>query len=306
MYSYQLYGLTFQSTFQLLDVGELPSPLQPDVTIQLVSDGCVSDYVPSEVAQQPIALQIDRMDALVYLQNTGVFLVQGGCKIVVVSAQHAEQEQICQAVLGVVLAVLLYQRGLYILHGSAAAIEDMAIAFLGDSGAGKSSALAAVVDQGFIGVTDDLTALDPSITPLTIYPGVPRIKLSAAVASQLQLAPSSICTADESTFSLATPLHSFVLHNLYILEYDCQWSIEPIPKSQAIIELLRFAGLKSVLPVRNRYHFQQAAQLANDISLYKLRRPRDLSQLDQLPKLLKEHIRSTHFKKNSLEYNSVT
>lgn len=308
MHFYQLYGLTVQSTLRLADLAEISLPDQnPDVTIQLVTDGCIHDYVPQEVAQQPIALQVDLVDALVYLQDTGVFIIQGGCKIVLVAAQEAKPEKTCQALLGVVLAVLLYQRGLYILHASAAAIGNTAIAFLGDSGAGKSSALATVIDQGFMGVTDDLTAIQLSTSNALLYPGVPKMKLSAAVAHRLKLADLAPETAEESAFSFATASHSdvFALQNLYILAYGPDWSIEPIPQQKGIIELLRFYGLKSVLPVRDRHHFKQAAQLAKYVRLYKLQRPQDLNQLPKMPEILKDHIRSTHSGKYSLKYEVV-
>lgn len=307
MYFYQLYGLIFQSTFCIPDVPELSSTAQnPDATIQLVTDGCIQDFIPQGVAQQPIALQVNPTDALVYLRDIGVFIVQGGCKIVLVAVQDAEQESICQALLGVVLAVLLYQRGLYILHASAVAINNIAIAFLGDSGAGKSSALAASVDQGWIGITDDLTAVHINTDNASLYSGVPKMKLSAAAAVQLQLAPS-ISTAEESAFALSTasPSAAYGLRNLYILEYGSDWSIESVPQQQAIIELLRFSGLKSVLPVRDRRHFQQAAQLVKHVNLYRLRRPRDLNQLSKLAELLKDHIKSTHSGKYSLECEVV-
>ncbi|ABW26221.1 phosphoenolpyruvate carboxykinase (ATP) [Acaryochloris marina] len=307
MHFYQLYGLIFQSTFSIPDLPELlPTDQKPDATIQLVKDGCIHDFIPLGVAQQPIAIQIDPTDALVYLRGIGVFIVQGGCKIVLVCTQGAEQESICQALLGVVLAVLLHQRGLYILHASAVATHNIAIAFLGDSGAGKSSALAASVDQGWIGITDDLTAVHVNTDNVSLYSGVPKMKLSAAAATQLQLV-SSMSTAEESAFAFLTANSSkaYNLQNLYILEYGADWSIETVPQQQAIIELLRFSGLKSVLPVRDRRHFKQAAQLVKHVNLYRLRRPRDLNQLSKLAEFLKDHIKSTYSGKYSLRCEVV-
>lgn len=308
MHLYQLYGLIFQSTFRISDLAELLSAKQkPDVTIQLVSDGNIGDYVPPAVAQQPIAIQIDQTDALVYLRNTGVFIVQEGRKIILVATQSAQQEQICQALLGVVLAILFYQRGLYILHASAAAIGETAIAFLGDSGAGKSSALAAMVAQEFTAVTDDLTAIQISSGNALICTGVPRMKLSAAVANQLKFAETNDSSKEESLFCFSPggSAEAFPLQQLYILDYGPDWSIELIPQPRAIIELLRFSGLKSVLPIRDRHHFMQATQLATSIRVYRLQRPQGLDQLSQLPKVLRDHIRITHSEKNSLEYEVV-
>lgn len=310
MHFYHLYGLNFQSTFTIQGLKEIAPPQNnPDVTIQLVSDGCIDDFVPKDVAQQPIALQLERTDALIYLQNCGVYLIQGGCKIVIVSTPNVLLTKISQALLGVVLAILLYQRGLYILHASTAAIGNTAVGFLGDSGAGKSSALATVIAQGLAGITDDLTAVQLDTNKAIVYSGVSQMKLSAEVANTLMLR-ESVSQTDTNyeisfSFSPAQAGHAFSLQHLYILEYGQDFSIEPIPRQQAIIELLRYSGLKSVLPIRNRYQFSQAAQLATRVRLYKLQRPRDLAQLTQMAQLLKQHINSTHFGQDRLEYEVV-
>lgn len=297
MLFYHLYGLNLQSTFNIPVLPEISAPkAKPDITIQLITDGCIHDFVSEAVAQQAVAVQIERTDALVYLQNCGVYLIQGGCKIVIISTPNAPVEKICQALLGVVMAVLLYQRGLYILHGSTVAIGGTALAFLGDSGAGKSSTFATLLAQGFVGVVDDLTAIQLSSQGATVYAGVPKMKLSNEVANTLNLSDSSSQYDDESLFSFPSSQQSssFSLSHLYILEYGSDFAIEPISRQQAIIEVLRYSGLKSILELRDRILFKQAARLANCVHVYRLKRPRNLQQLPKMAGLLKDHIRSTH------------
>ena len=304
MLFYHLYGLHLQSTFEIPNLPETSAPeVNPDITIQWVTDGCIDDFVPQEVVQQPIALQVGRTDALVYLQNSGVYLVQGGCKIVIISTQNAPLETICQALLGVVMAILLYQRGLYILHGSTAAIDGTALAFLGDSGAGKSSALATVLAHNFEGIADDLTAVQLDPQEATVYAGLPLVKLSPEVASTLSLAESAPSIDGESrcAFPPSKNSTSFPLRHLYILEYGPDFLIDPLPRQQAIIKILQFSGLKSVINVRDAYQFKQAAQLASYINVYRLQRPYDLQQLPKLAKLLRHHMNSTHSGKYRLE-----
>ena len=297
MLFYHLYGLNLQSTFDIPTLPDIAAPkIKPDITIQLVTDGCIRDFVSEAVARQRIALHIDRQDALVYLQNCGVYLIQGGCKIVIISTPNAHSEKICQALLGVVMAVLLYQRGLYILHASTAAIGGTALAFLGDSGAGKSSTFATLLAQGFVGVADDLTAIQLSSQRATVFSGVPKMKLSNEVANALNLSDSCSHSDNESLFSFlsSTQSTSFSLSHLYILEYGPDFAIEPVSRQQAIVQILRYSGLKSILDVRDRIQFKQAARLANCVHVYQLQRPRNLQQLPKMAKLLKNHIRSTH------------
>lgn len=61
---------------------------------------------------------------------------------------------------GPVVGFVLHLRGTPCLHASAVVIDGRAVAFLGHSGAGKSTTAAAFVRRGFAALTDDVLALD--------------------------------------------------------------------------------------------------------------------------------------------------
>jgi hypothetical protein len=63
-------------------------------------------------------------------------------------------------VLGPIIGFVLHLRGTPCLHASAVAVDGRAVAFLGHSGAGKSTTAAAFVRRGFRALTDDVLALD--------------------------------------------------------------------------------------------------------------------------------------------------
>lgn len=60
---------------------------------------------------------------------------------------------------GPVFGHLLRQRGVLALHASSVSIDDAAVLFVGDQGAGKSTTAAALALRGFPALSDDLTAL---------------------------------------------------------------------------------------------------------------------------------------------------
>jgi hypothetical protein len=85
--------------------------------------------------------------------------------------------------LGAVLAVLLHQRGFLVLHGSAIAIADRAVVFVGGKGAGKSTMAAALFARGHRLIADDVVAVDcASAGGPKLVPGYPQLKLSEAAA----------------------------------------------------------------------------------------------------------------------------
>ena len=61
---------------------------------------------------------------------------------------------------GTVLAALLQQRGLLTFHASAVATGTGAVLFMGKSGLGKSSLLAALVERGYAMLNDDVAAVE--------------------------------------------------------------------------------------------------------------------------------------------------
>jgi hypothetical protein len=71
------------------------------------------------------------------------------------------------------------------LHATAVVVDGDAVAFLGQSGFGKSSLAAAFIADGHRLLTDDLLTVGLSADGVFAYPGAPRIKLFAKVAGQL-------------------------------------------------------------------------------------------------------------------------
>ena len=69
------------------------------------------------------------------------------------------------------MGIILMQRKILPLHGSAVAIDGKAYAFIGESGAGKSTLAAAFMNKGYELMTDDIVAISfkhneiPIVTP---------------------------------------------------------------------------------------------------------------------------------------------
>ncbi len=113
-----------------------------------------------------------------------------GRDLVIEPAPGAEESELRLIMLGPALAVLLHQRGLLVLHASAAALTSdgshRAVAFMGDKGAGKSTTAAAMCARGHGLIADDLVAVDLSGAVPHVWPGFPHLKLwPEAAASTL-------------------------------------------------------------------------------------------------------------------------
>ena len=149
---YTAFALTIHSALPLPEL--LPGGEKADVTILLDRIG------PSPEEEGPIlCLRADEKEACLTWGRVGTVLVRDGCEMIVDPTPGVEPEAVRLLILGAAMGVLLYQRGLTVLHASAVAIDGGVVAFLGEKGAGKSAIAAALYARGHRFITDDLLAV---------------------------------------------------------------------------------------------------------------------------------------------------
>ncbi|MCM3131522.1 aldolase [Paenibacillus polysaccharolyticus] len=112
------------------------------------------------------------------IEDTGLFLMEHGKRIIVSPVFGADEKKVRLFILGTCMSVIMMQRGILPLHGSAVVIEGWAYAFVGHSGAGKSTLSAALASRGYPLLTDDVVALTWDAGGRAIVsPGYPQQKL---------------------------------------------------------------------------------------------------------------------------------
>jgi hypothetical protein len=146
-----MYGLIVQSDFVLslanAEPGSSPFLTGSHADIQVSLGSC------DQIFKESIVHQFFRGS----IDGLGHFLIINGDRIIAEPEKNVSTEHLCPAILGSAMAILLQQRGLLVLHASCVAIDDQAIAFLGVSGAGKSTMASAFhYMHGYPLITDDL------------------------------------------------------------------------------------------------------------------------------------------------------
>lgn len=295
MFSYFAYGLGIQSALPLPEFIAVKAGC--DVTIRLESVDCTpNDYVPLEVVDKQLYIKITSEEAIIFSKSVGVFLVRGGHEVVVIPAPGVDDRLIRLYIVGTVMAVLLYQRGLLVLHASVVDIGGGAVAFLGKSGEGKSSTAAALHARGYNIIADDVAAINLGTDPVTVFPGFPQIKLSpeAAVSLGYDIESLHLLHPREEKRGISitqgfsqTPLP---LRHIYVLAEDAALDIEPLRPQEAVIELVRHSRPITLFHSGGAPHFLQCANLAKKLIIYRLKRPRCLSLLPDLAQLIEEHV----------------
>jgi hypothetical protein len=286
MHSYYAYGLNLRSVLPLPEL--LPGAGAADARIRL---GEV-DGMPAEARARKAYARADAATAYLFWQEVGAFRITGGNEITVEPATGVEERVLRLFLLGPALALLLSQRGLLVLHASAVAIEGRAVAFLGESGHGKSTTAAAFHARGHPVVADDAVAVQIDDGCPMVYPGFPQLKLWPEVAAALGDSAESLPQLRPDLPKRGRDVrHRFAgerlpLATLYVLADGPRLRVEPLRSSEAIIEVVRHTYAARFLHALGPSgHFRQCAALAQSARARRLHRPRSL---DQLPALVSQ------------------
>ena len=180
---YRAYGLRVGSAVPL-PFDSLPAPPQDvDVTVRL---GAVPAGLPGSDTIRKAQWQARPGVFLLAVEGVARYLVEGG-RDVTVAPLGGDDADVAAFLANAPFAVLLQQRGVLTLHASSVMAGDGAALLLGDSGAGKSSLAAALVERGFPLIADDVTGIVAGADGCaTALPGFASLRLWADTLDQLR------------------------------------------------------------------------------------------------------------------------
>lgn len=288
-HDYEAFGLRIRSSLPLPEL--IPDDREGDPDARIVY-GSVPAELPNASFVRP-RFQAATGALLLRIEGVARYLVTDGKSIVVEPEAHAHEDDVRLFLLGSALGALLHQRHDLVLHGSAIKVGGRCAVFLGPSGSGKSTLALAFRERGHPILTDDLSVVRPGRDGwLEVQPGYPQAKLWLDSLASVNIASEGLRRIRQSMEKRALPLEASFYRRalpvgwIYILRRDADDDIriEPLGGSR------RFAVLRTHT-YRFRYlersgsqaeHFQSAVQLAQQVPICIVRRPRELLRLAEL------------------------
>lgn len=189
-----------------------------------------------------------------------------------------------------VIGLLLYQRGLFLLHGSAIRIGQTAAVFVGIPGAGKSTTAAAFGKAGHTVLTDDLVAIQLINNKPFVIPAFAQYKIWKNTVDGLQIDASTLEPSFEGAtkYLVTQPLSSFPhspvpLQSITLLyPTNARRADEPVKVLRAPIELLKHFPLPVQVLTGDylQQHFRDALAIAGQAGIHQLKRPNGFDALD--------------------------
>lgn len=199
-----------------------------------------------------------------------------------------------------VLPLALSKQGKLVFHASAVELHGAGIAFMAESGRGKSTLAASFATRGARFLTDDGLVVEPAGEAWQIMPSHPSIRLwedsqQALINTHASLAPpvsytskSRILAGDEIVFC-PEPRR---LHRVYFLGPGTAPAprFEALAPSAALIELVKHSFL---LDIEEREllaaHFDELSRLTAQPLFYRLDYPRRYDALATVRQAIMEH-----------------
>lgn len=173
VHAYWAYGLRIHAEMALPELLPHPEPAgMADVTICLLPPRTGTlDVVENGYFE--VRPDLFRM----VLQGVGQYRIEAGRRITVEPVEGADPEKLRIFLLGSTMGALLYQRGLFPLHGSAVETPWGAMIFVGAQGAGKSTLAAQFHRHGYRLLSDDVCAVEATAEGLRILPALAHFRL---------------------------------------------------------------------------------------------------------------------------------
>lgn len=280
--AYKAFGLQILSDFPL---PELPLSDQPGLIGSVsVIRGDLSERWQAIPKITP-SVGVQGNEVMFEAKDTAVFSIQDGNTITVSPAANADEDCVRLYIMGSCMGILLLQKRILPLHGSALVLDNKAYALVGRSGAGKSTLASHLMDQGYLMISDDvIPVMVQNGVPLAI-PGYPQQKLWQQSLDYLGMNSSSYRPLFERETKFAVPVHDrfygepLPLAGVFELAVTEEGpvTVQPITGMERFHTLWGHTYQKAMVDRTGirEWHFSALASFVNRLPMYRLTRPQE-------------------------------
>ncbi|QAA34722.1 hypothetical protein [Clostridium manihotivorum] len=296
---YRVYGLNVKSEVVLPELINISETEDLEVDIE-VTYGSMNEEI-LESLEKGITHGFIANEMWFSIDNIATYYIYDGKNIVVEPFEAAESEHVKAFLLGSAFGMLLYQRDLIAIHGGTIVIDGKAVIFTGDTGAGKSTLTAALRQRGYRFMADDVSVLrDISKDGIVIHPAYPQQKLCRDTINKLGGSHTDFRKLNDDRDKYIIPVQdSFYKEPLKLgalvelsVGDNASLEISEVLGSEKLITLMKniyrieisqFTGI-------SRKYFRDCVQVAKEIPIYKVVRPKGENTIDEIISILENKL----------------
>jgi len=280
MYKYLAFGLKISSNVYLPELSELIFD-EADVTIEY-------GICPNNLSKPlftALRYEISENEFLLKVDDIANYYVASGEKIIICKNNKATDKEIKLFLYSSVFGALFHQRNMIPLHATTVVKNNKAIAFSGNSGAGKSSISLALIKQyGFKLISDDITIISGSDSKSMVYPGIPHMKIWADIMDEMNINKNDYENIREKIEKYKLPINADFNNNASPLAAICflnshnsdNFIFEQIKGAKKIVFFKGALYRSNFMKTKNANaeFFIKASHILNNLPVYSLTRPR--------------------------------
>jgi hypothetical protein len=190
LFYYQIYGITLSSNLPLpLLIATSTATATADVVVHLEEAKSPPDILEQEYTDSWFQRQKD--DGVYHcllLYNNEEYLeteISPNGQQIQITWINQPLAEVTAILIGCILGTALRLQGKLCLHSSVIAVDNYAIAIIGEQGAGKSTTAAAFTQRGYPVLADDIAVLVDDGEKFLVQPGYPRLRLWKSAVNEL-------------------------------------------------------------------------------------------------------------------------
>jgi hypothetical protein len=298
LYHYWAYGLTVASELEFPELYPFPAVITPDVLLVIGKAPTVlhhpKGFHGSYVDITPGEYRLDVKDVAKYHVSKGKF-------IIIEPDGIASNDLIRLFCLSNAFAALLHQRKIIPMHGAALLKDDKLIMIMGDSGAGKSTTMAGLMQKGLLPFSDDVCVPVYIDGKYRFYSSYPMMKFwkSTLDMDGLDLNADRKIRPDMDKYGLyfqdrfvVEPKEPDFIFVLSISDQITELKISQLSGIALFQELERNAYRGEYIGATDlkSEHFGFFSRLANQVLCYKIEKPDRAASLESITELIFEKI----------------
>lgn len=296
--NYYVYGLNIKSEIEIEEFVKLDEVNNEDIVHVLYSK--MDDEIKEEISRgKSIGLSENRI--WFHIKNIATYCVTNGNKIEVELEDNTDMQLMKIFVTCSCLGFIMLQRNMVAIHGGVIEMDNKAVIFTGDRGAGKSTLTTALREKGYKFISDDVAGIKIEKVPY-VMPGFPYQKLCESAMNKFgyDKKASTSFMSDKEIKYIVPALDEFVYEERELVGIvkltvgDVEKvTIEELRGSEKlnnIIENIYRGEYIKHLGKMDPIYFKQCVNIAKNIRFFKITRPANKFTVDEQIELIEREL----------------
>ena len=296
--NYYVYGLNIKSEIEIDEFQKRDIILEDKIVN--IKNGIMSNEIKADILKG-IHIKLSKDKIWFHIDNIATYCITNGNNIEIEVCENADMQLMKVYVMCSCLGFIMLQRDMVAIHGGVIEMDNKAVIFTGDRGAGKSTLTTALREKGYKFISDDVAGIKIDKVPF-VMPGFPYQKLCESAMNNFGYDKEDYTSfmSDKEVKYIVPAKDQFVYEEkeltsmvkLTVGDVD-EVTIEELTGSEKlnnIIENIYRGEYLKYLGGMNPQYFKKCIDIAKNIRFFKITRPANKFTVDEQIELIEREL----------------